>query len=137
MVHLDVKKVGRIPSGGGWRLHGRDSEQARATGRAKSAGAKRGYVYLHSIIDGFSRLAYTEPLADEKDATAAARLARATLTHRRRTAAALGAPARWRHETIGPAQPVVPASSKCPPRRTSLGTPDRGLASHLAVVSVR
>lgn len=79
MVHLDVKKVGRIPDGGGWRVHGRDSYQAKAAGRAKSAGAKRGYVYLHSAIDGFSRLAYTEPLADEKGATAAAFLARAKI----------------------------------------------------------
>ena len=77
MVHLDVKKVGRIPDGGGWRIHGRDSDQYRAVDRAKSAGAKRGYVYLHSIVDGFSRLAYTEPLEDEKGATAAAFLARA------------------------------------------------------------
>ncbi len=66
MAHLDVKKVGRIPDGGGWRVHGRDSDQAKVAGRAKSAGAKRGYVYLHSIVDGFTRLAYTEPLADEK-----------------------------------------------------------------------
>lgn len=29
MVHLDVKKVGRIPDGGGWRIHGRDSDQAK------------------------------------------------------------------------------------------------------------
>lgn len=77
MVHLDVKKVGRIPDGGGWRVHGRDSDQAKAAEQAKSAGAKRGYVYLHSIVDGFSRLAYTEPLSDEKGATAAAFLARA------------------------------------------------------------
>src|SRR5699024_9692301 len=45
--------------------------------RAKAAGAKRGYTYLHSAVDGFSRLAYTEPLSDEKGATAAAFLARA------------------------------------------------------------
>lgn len=77
MVHLDVKKVGRIPNGGGWRIHGRDSDQAKAAGRAKSAGAKRGYTYLHSAVDGFSRLSYTEPLPDEKGATAAAFLARA------------------------------------------------------------
>ncbi|MBT2675869.1 IS481 family transposase [Streptomyces sp. ISL-14] len=77
MVHLDVKKVGRIPDGGGWRIHGRDSDQAKVASRAKSAGAKRGYVYLHSVVDGFSRLAYTEPLGDEKGATAAAFLARA------------------------------------------------------------
>jgi transposase len=77
MVHLDVKKVGRIPDGGGWRIHGRSSDQHRAVDRAKTAGAKAGYVYLHSIVDGFSRLAYTEPLADEKGRTAAGFLARA------------------------------------------------------------
>jgi transposase InsO family protein len=77
MVHLDVKKVGRIPDGGGWRIHGRDSAQHRAVDRAKTAGARGGYVYLHSIVDGYSRLAYTEPLADERGATAAAFLARA------------------------------------------------------------
>lgn len=77
MIHLDVKKVGRIPDGGGWRIHGRDSDQHRSAGRAKTAGAQRGYVYLHSAVDGFSRLAYTEPLADEKGHTAAGFLARA------------------------------------------------------------
>lgn len=77
MAHLDVKKVGRIPDGGGWRIHGRNSEQAKSTGRAKTAGAKRGYVYLHSVVDGFSRLAYTELLPDEKGVTAAVFLARA------------------------------------------------------------
>jgi hypothetical protein len=77
MVHLDVKKVGRIPDGGGWRAHGRDSEQARAAQRAKTAGARGGYVYLHSAVDGFSRLAYTEPLPDEKAATTVAFLSRA------------------------------------------------------------
>ncbi|TDC51004.1 IS481 family transposase [Actinomadura sp. KC345] len=79
MVHLDVKKVGRIPDGGGWRIHGRDSNQAKAADRAKSAGAKRGYIYLHSAVDGFSRLSYTEPLSDEKGATASAFLARAKI----------------------------------------------------------
>ncbi|GAB3116834.1 IS481 family transposase [Streptomyces calidiresistens] len=77
MVHLDVKKVGRIPDGGGWRIHGRDSVRTKTVSRAKTAGAKRGYTYLHSAVDGFSRLAYTEPLSDEKGATAAAFLARA------------------------------------------------------------
>lgn len=70
MVHVDVKKVGRIPDGGGWRSHGRGTEQAKKVERAKAAGARRGYVYLHSAIDGFSRLAYTETLPDEKARTA-------------------------------------------------------------------
>src|SRR5690606_21501750 len=60
-----------------WRIHGKTSAQHRAAGRAKDAGAKAGYVYLHSIVDGFSRLAYTEPLTDEKGKTAATFLARA------------------------------------------------------------
>jgi len=77
MVHLDVKKVGRIPDGGGWRAHGRHSAQNRQAQRAKKAGARAGYVYLHSIIDGYSRLAYTEALPDEKAATTIAFYARA------------------------------------------------------------
>jgi transposase InsO family protein len=77
MVHLDVKKVGRIPDGGGWRAHGRGSDADRAAQRAKARGAKAGYVYLHSAIDGYSRLAYTEHLPDEKAATTIAFLCRA------------------------------------------------------------
>ena len=77
MIHLDVKKVGRIPDGGGWRVHGRDSNQHRANDRAKAAGARAGYIYLHSAIDGFSRLAYTEHLPDETGKTAAGFWARA------------------------------------------------------------
>jgi transposase len=62
MVHVDIKKVGRIPDGGGWRIHGKGSDQAKAANRAKTRGARAGYVYLHSVVDGYSRLAYTEPL---------------------------------------------------------------------------
>lgn len=82
MVHLDVKKVGRIPEGGGWRVHGRHSDHQRAVDRAKTAGAKAGYIYLHSAVDGFSRLAYTEALPDEKGKTAAGFLARAKVWFR-------------------------------------------------------
>lgn len=70
MVHVDVKKVGRIPDGGGWRVHGKGSEQAKAVAVATAAGAKAGYVFLHTALDGFSRLAYTEALPDEKTVTA-------------------------------------------------------------------
>lgn len=77
MVHVDVKKVGRIPDGGGWRAHGRGSVQAKAVNRAKTAGARAGYVYLHSALDGYSRLAYTEALTDEKSSTAIAFMHRA------------------------------------------------------------
>lgn len=77
MIHIDVKNVGRIPNGGGWRLHGRGSPQARAAAVAKAKGARAGYTYLHSAIDGFTRLAYTEPHYDETAATAMGFLARA------------------------------------------------------------
>ncbi|MFC9035410.1 helix-turn-helix domain-containing protein, partial [Streptomyces arboris] len=70
MVHIDVKKVGRIPDGGGWRGHGRGTQQAKAAEQAKRKTKRGGYVYLHSAIDGFSRLAYTEALTDEKAVTA-------------------------------------------------------------------
>ena len=65
--HLDVKKVGRVPPGGGWRAHGRGTPKAKASKRGK--GARIGYTYLHNAIDGFSRLAYTEALDDEKAST--------------------------------------------------------------------
>jgi transposase InsO family protein len=75
MVHLDVKKVGRIPDGGGWWVHGRGSDEHRASKqageRARRKGGKARYTYLHSAIDGFSRLAYTEALPDEQGVTAA------------------------------------------------------------------
>jgi transposase InsO family protein len=77
MVHIDVKKVGRIPDGGGWQVHGRGSHQAKTVERRKNKGVRGGYVYLHSAVDGFSRLAYTEALPDEKAATAIAFLCRA------------------------------------------------------------
>lgn len=51
MVHIDVKKVGRIPDGGGWRVHGKGSAQAKAVDRTKTRGTKTGYVYLHSATD--------------------------------------------------------------------------------------
>ncbi|BBY66675.1 IS481 family transposase [Mycolicibacterium helvum] len=70
MVHVDVKKVGRIPDGGGWRVHGKGSPHAKAVARTTAAGARAGYVYLHSAIDGYARLAYTEALPDEKATTA-------------------------------------------------------------------
>lgn len=67
MVHLDVKKIGKIPEWGGWRAHGRDSQNARAAKRGP--GRRVGYTYLHSAIDAFTRLAYTEALEDEKAVT--------------------------------------------------------------------
>lgn len=72
LVHMDVKKVGRIRDGGGWRAHG------RAMG--STAQMKRnpvGFDYVHSLVDDHSRLAYSEVLDDEKGATCGAFLLRA------------------------------------------------------------
>jgi transposase InsO family protein len=67
MVHVDVKKIGRIPDGGGWHAHGKGSDAHRASKR----GQRPGYAFLHTAIDDRSRLAYTEELCDEKSITAA------------------------------------------------------------------
>lgn len=72
MVHVDIKKVGRIPKGGGWAVHGQGTDEARASKRAAARTGKVGYAYLHSAVDDYSRLAYTEVLDDEKGPTAAA-----------------------------------------------------------------
>jgi transposase InsO family protein len=72
LVHMDVKKLGRIPDGGGWRTHGR---AAVSTSRRRDTVV--GYDYVHSLVDDFSRLAYSEILPDEKGTTCAAFLTRA------------------------------------------------------------
>ncbi len=74
MIHVDVKKLGKIPTGGGWRLHGRDAAVS-VTNRHKKT--KIGYDYVHTAIDDHTRLAYSEVLADEKDPTSAGFLHRA------------------------------------------------------------
>ena len=77
LVHVDVKKLGNIPGGGGWRIHGK----ARGNRNRHTASPGRspvlGYGYLHTALDDHSRLAYTEILPDEKKGTAGAFLARA------------------------------------------------------------
>ena len=76
LVHVDIKKLGRIPDGGGWRFFGRGSARQacqrshRPCGRA-GASPSRGYVYLHHAVDDHSRLAYSEQLDDERRETAA------------------------------------------------------------------
>jgi transposase InsO family protein len=62
LVHVDIKKLGRIPTGGGHRIHGRAATRTQK---------RLGYAYLHTALDDYSRLAYTEVLTDEKGVTAA------------------------------------------------------------------
>jgi len=72
LVHMDVKKIGRIPDGGGWKAHGRQMGKTSAHRKAKI-----GFDYVHSAVDDHSRLAYSEILPDEKGPTCAAFLLRA------------------------------------------------------------
>jgi transposase InsO family protein len=74
MIHVDVKKLGKIPPGGGWRLHGRDAASSVVHRHKK---VKIGYDYVHTAIDDHTRLAYSEVLEDEKDNTCAGFLHRA------------------------------------------------------------
>jgi transposase InsO family protein len=66
LVHVDIKKLGRIPRGGGWRVHGRTARPN--TYRRRKAAI--GYAFVHSAVDAYSRLAYSEVLGDEQGATA-------------------------------------------------------------------
>ncbi|MFM7145520.1 MAG: IS481 family transposase, partial [Actinomycetales bacterium] len=88
MVHMDVKKFGLIPAGGGWKVHGRSAMAARRAklrGQRRPAGwarnasspGRRGYAYVHSVIDDHSRLAYSEVHDDETTATVLSFWARA------------------------------------------------------------
>jgi hypothetical protein len=70
LVHVDTKKLGRIPDGGGWRVHGR-----LATRKAKRY--RVGYEHVHSMVDDHSRLAYSEIQYRDDAATATAFLRRA------------------------------------------------------------
>jgi transposase InsO family protein len=77
LLHVDVKKIGRLRDGGGWRVHGRDSEQARQARRELDAGRRVGFEFVHCAIDDHTRLAYAEIHPDEKAVTCAGFLLRA------------------------------------------------------------
>jgi transposase InsO family protein len=77
LVHVDVKKLGRLRDGGGHRIWGRDSAQHRGRDRDRWRGRSPGYDFVHAAIDDHSRLAYAEVLADEQAATCAGFLRRA------------------------------------------------------------
>ena len=69
LIHVDIKKQGRIPAGGGWRVHGRAAAPSRHRGD--------GYDFVHAAVDDRSRLAYAEILPDERKETASAFMTRA------------------------------------------------------------
>jgi transposase InsO family protein len=63
LLHIDVKKLGRIPEGGGHRVNGRGPRPNRIRGN--------GYDYLHVAVDDMSRVAFVSPFADERGTTCA------------------------------------------------------------------
>jgi transposase InsO family protein len=65
LIHVDIKKLGRIPDGGGWKTLGRQD------GMKNSRGGRVGYGFIHSAVDDHSRVAYSEILDDERKETAA------------------------------------------------------------------
>jgi transposase InsO family protein len=78
LVHIDVKKLGRIENGAGWRVRDRKKHYNRTyTDQAGNRRRTVGWEYVHVAIDDYSRLAYVEVLDDERAATAVAFLKRA------------------------------------------------------------
>ena len=82
MIHVDVKKLGNIPDGGGWRTIGR---QQGGRNRAATPGKERSknhdvlmrHAFVHTVIDDHSRVAYAEIHDDETAVTAIGVLRRA------------------------------------------------------------
>lgn len=75
LVHVDVKKLGKIPDGGGWRFRGRSAGSRNSRTHTRERRNRHpiiGYHYLHTALDAHSRLAYSEVLGDERKETAAA-----------------------------------------------------------------
>jgi transposase InsO family protein len=78
LIHVDVKKLGRVPDGGGWRYVGRrQGERNRSATAVRTGGARNGHgnpligtCYLHTVIDDHSRVAYVEAHDDETKETA-------------------------------------------------------------------
>src|SRR4051794_10229520 len=72
LVHIDVKKLARIPDGGGHKIHGRDGTRNGSMSRRG-----RGYTHIHTAIDAYSRLAYSEFAGTENTVNCIAFLERA------------------------------------------------------------
>jgi transposase InsO family protein len=82
LIHVDVKKLGNIPDGGGWRYVGRfqgDRNRAATPGKSRSRNHDplMRHAFVHTVIDDHSRVAYAEIHDDETAATAIAVLQRA------------------------------------------------------------
>ena len=140
LIHVDVKKLGGIPSGGGWRTRGRGYPGEGAKARMV------GYRYLHSAIDDRTRIVYSEILDNEQASTAAGFWARAAAWyqsigiprraghHRQRALLPLGtvAPGMRRDRDHREQDPALPAPNK---RQNRAIPPDplRGIGLHSAL----
>lgn len=79
LIHVDVKKLGKVPDGGGWRYTGRQQGQKNRAATVARTGVPRtkhgnpviGTCFLHTVIDDHSRVAYVEAHDDETKETAA------------------------------------------------------------------
>ncbi len=83
MIHVDVKKLGNIPDGGGWRFVGREQggvnrRNTPGKPRSKHHHELMRHAFVHTVIDDHSRVAYAEIHDDETAATAIGVLRRAT-----------------------------------------------------------
>jgi transposase InsO family protein len=77
LIHIDIKRLGKVPEGGGKRFD--PGWQETGAGKSRKGAGRRGYDHLHVAVDDHSRYAYVEALPDDKGATAAAFLARSVL----------------------------------------------------------
>ena len=84
LLHIDVKKLGRIQGGAGWRVRGgRQHYNPTRTDRAGKVRNTVGWEYVHVAVDDYSRLAYAEVLTDEKATTIVGFLQRALAFYQR------------------------------------------------------
>ena len=91
LIHVDVKKLGNIPTGGGWRFVGRAQGKKNRTAtpdviRSRYRDVLVGHAFVHTVIDDHSRVAYAEIHEDETAQTAIAVLRRAVAWFRVRGA---------------------------------------------------
>lgn len=87
LLHIDIKKLGRIEGGAGKRAFQSPRRQRHNPTRTDLEGKRRHYVgfeYVHVCVDDYSRLAYAEVLPDQKTTTAIGFLHRAVAFYRRR-----------------------------------------------------
>jgi Integrase core domain/leucine-zipper of insertion element IS481 len=83
LIHIDVKKLGRIEGGAGHRMTGRRRDTGRRSDREGVRRLQVGWEFVHIAIDDCTRLAYAEVLPDERATTAIAFLRRALAFYRR------------------------------------------------------